>query len=78
MTCVITFDYDIRIVHEFDIGSQKARFEIVDGHVVDCMHAAQCNMDQSLRDSIIVVKHVNELCIVSYTYSYDLFSDQDK
>ena len=41
----ITLDYDIWIVHEFDIGSQDARFEIIVGHVVASTHAAQCNMD---------------------------------
>ena len=33
------------IVHEFDIGSHDARFEIIVGHLVDSTHATQYNMD---------------------------------
>ena len=41
----MTFDYDILIVHEFGIGWQAARFEIIVGLVVETTHAAQCNKD---------------------------------
>ena len=76
MTCVIAFDSEISIVHEFDMGSQDAGFEIIVGHVVAIPHAGQCKMDNSLRDSISDQNTVND-CIVSYTYTYDLFGDQD-
>ena len=59
LTCVITIDSEIWIVHEFDIGSQDARFEIIASHVVASPCAAQCNMDWSLRDSISDQNTVN-------------------
>ena len=34
LTCFITFDFDIWIVHEFDKGLQDARFEVIVSHVV--------------------------------------------
>ena len=59
-------------MHEFDIGSQDARFEIIVGHVVAITRAAQCNMDKSLRDSISDQNTVNDsvlLVILTLTIS---------
>ena len=63
---------------KYDLCNELGWNSMIGGHEVASAHAAQCNMDESPRDSIMWSKHaVDELCIVCFAYSYDFFGDQD-